>query len=876
MTPKRPSLNRFLDWRKVLDALGAGGDLPPKPSMGTVFCPIGSHPGLVVMADPIDGGWWYHCSRCDFAGDAVELATRTWKIESECVAAQDMIARILGHDARHDEWTDAAVDQYIREYIIRRRAVNDLWYGWGPDRRDAYGLTLEDGLPAAYRFGLHGVTVGTESWRRGIGRFVGFARRVDVRKTVWPDVPAGAGWDPLLVVPFWNLPGRIRGFLFAGAAGMRYRRIPHGPGDVSDEARAEAGLAFYTAIQQAGPASHGAVLVSPAVEAVVRLQARHLAEHDAPLPLVASWEGADARTRIVFDHAPRPRKLVIWGPPGDPGVLHQAWSLDAEVAGRRPPAGDGFDRWLAERPPAAIVADLAQVTTSWQGAIEHDLALAMTEADGDAFLRSAHGAMLMVLGAEAGGELRARIEAALTEPERSRELTVAGKRIREDGDGWWVVRRGRPPERITDAPFRIDRVSVAADGARRYEGTIRFRGREIPFRTGAAIEKDALTWVSHFLLSSGIGVATVNPSWRRYAFMIALCLHPPDLAEVPIRVGWDGARLVFPQFTLEKGGDVGGPPPNRGDDETPCRALEPPEDPLDDDLRRIAATTPEAAIARDVVAYLAADVLCRANGLPVASLALRGRGAIRIGHVVAQACGVHMLPSVAAAVGYAAAEAARHFAGHDWPTQLPETTAGYDTPNGGRVLATLPPGCIAPATPIAALALLLRGGWHVLACDVPSLDTGIGDSPPARRVLVAYLADLARRSFPVGGRTPMDFAAADLAMWLRERGYPTRRRDDVVLTVDSADAAGDRLIALLLAIDGDIDGIFPCDSGSTRPNIDPTALAAAVASRGGPALDPDEIEARLEEAGALRGYLCDVPGWIMTENWWAAWYRARA
>jgi hypothetical protein len=116
-----------------------------------------------------------------------------------------------------------------------------------------------------------GVLSSAEDWKSRTGRFIGSANRKETdavleptRTANWDAVKTkrsgscpsrnftGKKWDDLLVIPYWDLPGRICAFLFIGRDGkmhqdVKYKSLIHG----SDEA----GLAMLPALMD-GRHSH--------------------------------------------------------------------------------------------------------------------------------------------------------------------------------------------------------------------------------------------------------------------------------------------------------------------------------------------------------------------------------------------------------------------------------------------------------------------------------------------------------------------------------------------------------------------------------------------------------------------------------------------
>ena len=87
MSNPTKSIAAKISWETVLSVLDVdltGSACIPR----IVTCPSCSEPELSVMPDHVLGGEWFHCRSCGFAGDAVELAAATWKVDVDADVTQ--------------------------------------------------------------------------------------------------------------------------------------------------------------------------------------------------------------------------------------------------------------------------------------------------------------------------------------------------------------------------------------------------------------------------------------------------------------------------------------------------------------------------------------------------------------------------------------------------------------------------------------------------------------------------------------------------------------------------------------------------------------------------------------------------------------------
>ena len=303
---------------------------------------------LTTYADATLGGAWFHCTGCAFAGDALALAARAWRLDPLAAAA-----RLVELGAATGPIDDDLVAAHAAWYA-GWDGVARFWAACDPPGR---GPRQRRGRPApGAGWAWRTSACPSQYWPTGGGRIVGFTDRRAVDGYFQPGTLAGRlerspdgyrrttvsggcatfrgpGWDALVVVPFWDLPGRIAGFLFIGRGGdpatdYVYRRVPplgsrggrgagsHGRGT----RRRDGGLAFLPGLlarprwpQADGEGDRPAVIVSD-VEPALRLQLRHLDDHDEPLPLVVPWEGPSYGPTAAWGRCRRAASSAGGGP----------------------------------------------------------------------------------------------------------------------------------------------------------------------------------------------------------------------------------------------------------------------------------------------------------------------------------------------------------------------------------------------------------------------------------------------------------------------------------------------------------------------------------------------------------------------------------
>ncbi len=900
MEPPRSSLNRFVSWLAVLPALGVrprGAALPAR-----VECPVCHAEGLDVYDDRRHGGQWYHCVACRFSGDSIELASAvTSPGEPDARRAIGWLAA-QGVEVRAEGRSRAAAAAYAEAYPGLRARATAYWESChSPD-------PLHDSDEFAdlqSRFGVEPGCFAGPSWAARGGRFVGLSTRRAFEEAFYPatlggndshrgykawgsDVPfRGGGWGPLVVVPFHDLPGRISGFLVAGRAGGRKDVFWYSPGAFSGgdiRVRREAGIALFAALP-ADPAIPVVVIPDPALAA--RIQLRHAADSDDPLPLVGTYGGPGALTREAW--APLGgRRLVYWAHRGSRELLAQARASGGAVA-RALPATAALAR-AVDLPPAVFYNGVVSRTRTWEAAVEKALArLGQASAEACVADVGLAGAGLVRFMGGCDEATRARLERVVDDAPRLRTVQAGKYHVRETDDGWHSVKRGGGSERLSDATFAVDRVVYQPTARRRvYQGRVRWRGKSTEFSAAAAdFEGNPLAWLREFLHTVGRGAITFHAAFARVALEVAQQFHTPETVVALDRVGYDEARgaFVFPNYIQEANGDVS-PPDLVVVSSAPCHCFDPPDAPLRCNLAAMARASPATQAFWVVAAHCVATLVASVRKSPVHSLGLVGLGAVATGREAAIRCGCLQCPVTNDASIASWAAEANGMARHDWPILADRRRGGVfalTTP----FAAVAPPGSIAVLEPLTGALVGVCGTHHVLESHA----SGVVDTSAwahADTIVPVYFRDLCRRrmSLPETG-TLLSSVLIDMGEWLERHGAGSWAAESALSLVRRAGPRGfPAAFAALISHavrDGDVavhrEDVHGAHAGGgaaivTRGDgglfIPHAVVDNACARHGIPGPSAASVACQLDEAGLLlaSGNHHGRAGWVVPDEWW--------
>ncbi len=781
-------------------------ELPPASrSLPTVFiCPLCRSGAMQFLHDGPLNTVWASCSACTFAGDLIELAARILSIPVPETLAE------LGRCGLMP-WTDGeSADSYLTQHIGLRRRVDHFWKTASANlneyRSDAvYGLCES--------LGLHHI-LGDFSRAHFALRWAGLANKQSVEELFTPQsyvateranpgsrsttrrgsgpgssrIFIGIGWGEVLVLPFFDLPGRICGFLFVGRdadplkGDIFYRSFNYGC--ASDLPRESGLFMFDTLDAKPDRTMDGKVFVCSDPILAVQLQARSVYEFCQALPLVATWRDHKHAPRWVWDNLPT-KNLHCFGP-NRTHAFRDALATGAAV---------GEMKTKVEWPDSAI-QNLKHVRRSSLPVLEaiHNELRRQKPSQARAWVGSlglteAQRADLRDLSGEDWGS-------CLDDGPLVRRVTVAGKTIVETAAGWTLAKSNRL---VCNARIRVQEIATLADGRQWITGVAWLGDQSIPFDAALADvdRRGLLPVVRDCLLKKGAGVLVYERSWATLGWEIAIGLQSPTFVAKPDRVGWNATTrsFHFPKFRIQQSReDVIVPENMVSDGPLPCAHLSAPS--TEAYLSTASARRPnaETAVFWALTACLADGLLSGRHGRPKQGILLAGDSAAEIGVALARELGCLYL------------DVPSRWSNADLQAWLSRQTQAHDAPavlqmDGGRGREAVwnwlgglgEKHCILPTNRWAALSLSTQRRWHVIETrhHVPRIW-----SPAEVRteILSGYLADLARRScwLPPSREPQVVRLVGDLARWYGERGGDAgevRRAKSVLTPAQSIDPA---------------------------------------------------------------------------------------
>lgn len=902
------SLASRLDWRAVLPSLGVAR--PGSPFLPQVVqCPRCSAETLDVMADRVMGGQWFHCPSCHLTDDAIGLAAATWRTD-----AATAIVRLEGLGFFSRPLWDSDVECHIRDHVQYRQRFTDFW-----DRaRQAPMLGTDCPRSLLREFALVD-NYWQPTWLEQGGLFFGTATRKDVEELFAPDSFApqerknrngkssvrrgpgpgfslfpGHGWDHLIVVPFYDLPGRISGLMMVGRDADPDKddfifRPVNRPGTKLPR---EVGLGMLPSTTWRPHRILGdTVFVVSDVQVGMKLQGRHLRDSRFPLPIVLMHETCDLQLLHLAAAMSR-RQLIFWGPTQKvlPAAKRHGGSVsNFEISARE------IDLGLKHRLPQDWLRLVRKKACPWGVAMRR----AAEKLDSASLQRLVTALDLspeeyrrwFTVFDDAASERVARCAPFKLGTEVVR---VRGRDVFESERGWELS----SGESLCNQPIRIEQSLTTGRGESFYRVAV---GAADPVHFTVALddaEKNGLfAVVSRELRKTSDTEFVSQPSWNKDALFIALSFHRPKRITGCDRIGWNRAqlRVQFPHFAIHNGGHVIHEPLalTLGHDELPGQHLNPPGmiPPVEGKL--LSESTPGTQLVWALAAGICHNILVGVAVRHPCGLILDGEFAQETGPLAARALGCAETDTSARKKGMTIIESILDAADrHGWPalirfSQRPQhkvTSAWLDSP-GIR-------NCILPLNRYAALVTGTYGGFARINAGDRPLPLGPLQRA-ARQIVVHYLRYIVhkKRGINCAAAPGVMGVLKDISGWFEDIGGNPRAvlRAKKILFFDDADLATTFVeLVTRMYVWGDIRyahvgwdtnpperpaTLYYQDASGDRPavvGVRPEGLNRILHEHRSVALDTGRVRASLEQHGAWAASVSDEHGevWLIDMEWW--------
>jgi hypothetical protein len=523
------------------------GILPEKPAFPAVVdCPSCSQPHLYLFDDVVCDGVWSHCENCGAHGDIILFGSQIWN-----TTIADAMTRFVDMGAASRGEVDRLAGEYLRA-ITRLKAAEAFWETargqlWNHHDDVIACRQRELGLDSSVAAcdGLIGVAHPDQ-----IAEFCHAAGRAVPRRV--------REHGPSLVLPHYDLPGRLSGMLLVQYSDEFASKRTFIPLGWHVKRRPEAGyFMLHTVMQPAPAALRNLYFVTDDPFWALQAQCAQLKCGLNMLPLAASFTGPEAVSSGLnwqsFARVPR----LFHASTYTAEAIAQACNAKGYVCVLPPEA-------LAKpMNPARVMVRLGAIrhrAQTWQQTLETVLT-DTNETAAQAFVTKLHIELdrlqhfFKTRKHSLSPDFCARV---LSQVELGPGVGVKIQRralvIERDG-GWFTHTNNQ----ICNAQVRIDKVVHAETGARLYAGRVLVNKKELEFVDAAdRIERiGLLAYAAQHAAAQGIFIS-FDRHWNARSHLAAMQLHEPEILHVSGQGGWNEKtnQFCFKSYAMDNEGGL--------------------------------------------------------------------------------------------------------------------------------------------------------------------------------------------------------------------------------------------------------------------------------------------------------------------------------
>ena len=551
-------MSRHFNWSDVLRELGiavTSGVLPQQ-----FKCPFCDEDKFYVYRDTILNSEWYHCRDCNWAGNSIHLLSKYHNLS---------INTILLKYGAIKSTSDARLDTYLLT-IEKRDDLIQLWH-------DSQNSPLFDNSKVIknlqHEFGL---TCGLdqEKWASRLGKFLGASNRVIIDSVCRPcsdkALPGrkvantgrgryfvGLNWTDVLMIPFYDMPGRINGFYFIGRDGGPKDHFYRKVGFKLQDGRCETGVGMLSVLWSKNVASLGSNLfVFEDPIAAIKLHANHFKDNSRTLPLICVHATEVAEAIHLWKYI-NTGKSIFCGPEDRViPIVRQAFSANGNIA--RMYDRKDFCTNMYRKSPTDWLFDFERKSKHWREFLEEYIETSSkVEIEEVMYGLELSTDRINNLVDSFGSDAATKLKDIMLKSCEGRTIRIGDRYIAESNSKLVFTTN---EEVFFDALLRVDKiVSRPSLNAVFYKGRIIFEHKEYPFfEQDINIRTSTGEWMRNFMLKQGKWLIGRNKNAIYSILDIATCFHRPEMDVDTGVYGWDtkSNSFDFPSFNLSISGDI--------------------------------------------------------------------------------------------------------------------------------------------------------------------------------------------------------------------------------------------------------------------------------------------------------------------------------
>ncbi len=494
----------------------------------------------------VTDGIWTHCEACRAHGDIITCGALIWNN-----SRAEALTRLVDLGAASQGEADRLSGDYFRA-INRLEAAEAFWNL----AREQIWNHHDDVIACRQR------ELGFDNTIDACADVVGVAHPDQVAefcRAVGRAVPPRMReHGPSLVLPYYDLPGRLTGVLLVQYNDDFMSRRTFIALQGCPKRRADAGyFMLNTVLLPCNPALRDSYFVSDDPFWVIRAQMAQRKAGLTALPLAASYSGPEAVSTGLNWQSFAPTPRFFHSALLTPDVISQACTAKGYVCVL--PNQSVESRATPVRNMQRLAAIRRQAQT-WQAALESALAHT-NETAAHSFMSKLTIALPRLqyffqnrkhdLSPEFCARLLTQIEAAPGLPTKVyKKATI----IERDGC-WWT----HTNHQVCNARPRIYKIVHSDQGERMYVGTVAINGQELDFVDSATrIERVGLLAFAAQHAASHGQLLLFDRHWNVKSHLVAMRLHEPEIVHISGDAGWNEqtSQFCFRNYAINNDGSV--------------------------------------------------------------------------------------------------------------------------------------------------------------------------------------------------------------------------------------------------------------------------------------------------------------------------------
>lgn len=530
----------MVKWEPLVRYLGLGESVNALPA--AINCPFCKGVKTnILYPDPFYNNVWFHCNNCKAAGDPIMLAAQELGMDVRSTAfnlkALDLIDDYY--------YFTAALDIY--QYKVHKAHLKHMAF-WEKCKSSDLIFTSTEVRTTCEKLGIS-VPRDARYWQNGMGKMIGFASREDCESGTAPpkmheeDDPCeytkhsgdyrsfiGKHWKNVIVVPFFDMPGRIREFKFIS---MNEGRLVYANKILHHRKihQKSAALAFFDQIVKG--TNHEDLVVTDTLETAIRLHAKQLKEGRSLLPVVSVADFG----QLDFLKSLFPFKFTICNP--KLGVE----TFPAIKASRSKVYIDSNANTVLAKSSTITWLDVVRNSAKdWKEVLENWL-LTVRKPEAQAAVGNIEFSTQDFQEIDQGNYPSISDVLKSLDRHNHRVVTVMGEKFYQTTDGWILLSNHNV---ISAATVTIQSIFKDTDDREKIAGYVSYKQKKhLFFKPSVELKDKGADFIRDVLVDNGIVCVDVDKRFTKFFYDIALAFHTPKVVHVSDNFGWNASEQLF-------------------------------------------------------------------------------------------------------------------------------------------------------------------------------------------------------------------------------------------------------------------------------------------------------------------------------------------